>query len=605
MPAVGLAILTILTCAILIVASPRTALGVVLVVTFFVPDTILFPWGGSSHVTVFLVTLLAFCVGLGRKMRREGSARKVLRLTSAHWGLYVFVAVAFVVGVILAGPDVKLSGSFAEWQRLAQQFVFFTAVLVAVRMIGDPVAASRIVAGVVVAAAILGIVEHFTDWSYARWFFQGRSGGVLDFPLEMRGGDVRVRGASQFAVAYGWTLTILFPLVFAVAARSRRIVAAAGPLLVAAAITWTYSRSAYVGVPVSLAVLVLAGRFDRRIARLAGVAGAAVLVLVFMSPLVSRTFGSPDAPSSTQVRAEQVPLVFRAAADRPLIGVGLGGLELQRGIQNTDTTFLVSYGEQGVIGLCALGLLFGVAIATVAPGLSSTSTEERRVGAAAFAGVAITLGAAASLALFSVPSAARAVWVLVALGTSVAQRARRPNPLQLRRVAWRIALPLVGVVLGLAGPRMTTPDGAVAYRFQTIGAASEAIVPDTNEFIGDFLITTGCGIIADVATRMEGVTADCFNLGLKTGVGFVRIEAPTLSRARDAAEVSLGAARQAIRGFVPLLENVDPEARDAAVRTAPVWMGAAGLILAVLLPRRRSPEHRDTAPASMAAASAL
>lgn len=593
MPAALLVVVT--ASAAVLAASPRVqvALASVIGVTLLVPDTLLVPAAPSSYLTVHRVVLVAFVVGLGVRAWRDGAIPRLVRPTAVHVAFVAFLAVALAAGVAHAPAQVRAALSVDAWILLVEQLVFLVAVAATIRRWGDLGGAATLVAALAVVLAGVGVVEHVVGSSWARWWFRAvpeQLGLPGTFPLEQRGGSVRVRAAAPYALAYGWQLAMLLPVVVAVGLQRRRaFLVLAVPVVAASA--WTYSRSAYAGIAIGLVVLTavlgrsLAGRRRTSVAVVLG--GAAVIIVI--SAVAYLSVDAVETAGSDRTRVERLPRVLAAAAEEPWAGVGLGGLEAG-GIRSVDSSFVLLYAETGVLGVTALGALLAVAVMGVA--LGARSNPSPAITGAALGGLLAGLAGAAAFDLFSNPGTSRTLWLVVALGMVAAddrsrsRRAAAHAPPSLAALGRHAAVPAAVALVGLAGgfvARAAAPEPAVSrFRFQTINVGLQAVSIEKQDFFGRVLVNTACEVFEVDARRTAGATADCFQVA-SPGIGEARV---AVDDHGDLEEVVLGLAagvRERVPGFRghPLVE--DASARPTWATTAPFWAAVAGLVLGVMV----------------------
>lgn len=585
MPAFLLAILSIAVFLFLFFGPLRWALATLVGVSFLIPSALTLPYTASAFLTIHRLGLAVFAVGLVRRAFRGEVPQDALRPTLVHVALVAWAGLAFVVGVLYGDRDVPVLVAVDSWLFVFDQFAFFTVVITAVRAIGDIPWVARVVGGIVVLAAGIAVAEHFTGSSYGRWFFanaEAQTPPPGSFPLETRGTQVRVRAAADFALAYAWSAVIMFPLVLAVASSVRRRIAVVLPGVVLLSVVWSYSRSAYAGLGAVLFVVLVGSRFHRRIAAFVVLGGLAALLTLGYQQVVRSTFDAPDTTGSTEVREERLPAVLDIPQARPYLGVGLAGLA-SRGIESTDASFLLTYAELGAIGLSAFALVIVIALRRVAPALRAPPGVERLVGVAALAGVLAGLIGAFAYDGFHVGSA-RPFWLLGALGVAVAERVPARAPLAFPR--YRLLLPLAGVLAGVWLFGWWTPRAAATFKFTALRTSDVVISQGDIDFVGRLMINSACTSMRIAALSHPDVTFNCYDLRTFAGLGQFRIEARD-ARTLEAVFFSLSRAGSAVRGFYPYLVRIDHETVPTWVRTAPLGGGAAGLGLALLLPRIR------------------
>jgi hypothetical protein len=582
----------------LVRTSIKVALVSLLSITLLLPGTVLAPGSFSAHTTIHRIVLGIFVLNIVRKIALRQIPASVLRPSQLTIALAAWVVVTFTIGVALADPAISVAFSTFLWIFVLDYGVFFYFVLAAVRAIDDPWWFARTLAGLMVVSAGIAIYEHYAAVSVARWLSRMiRGSGYLGVPpLSTRGGEVRSQAGFDFPLAFAWSATVLLPLVIVVATRARHWIVRFAPALVVLSVAWTYTRSAYVGVAAAGLLLLLTSGFDRRVAGfvLAGivVVGSAISV----TPVLTRTFSSPEVEGSTEVREERLPIVLSSAAERPYLGRGLSSVN-EQGIRTTDSSFLLVYAEMGVVGVAALVVLMLMTVCFVAPAIRAPPPD-RLLGAAVLCAVLLVVASGAFLDVFNVSGSIRAFWAMAALGVVVGERAgvRWPMPRRWRLVS-RAWVPAVAVAAGFLLIANTAPRASMLMRFTTRSATFEAVSRGPAPFIGTMLVNTTCEII-ETRVVAAGHNATCYDLRTDTGIGDVRIETPDPASLERIARSAATVVRSSLRSPRFYLMDVDHHVRATWVRTAPVWMGIAGAALALLVPplppmrRRRAGKRR-------------
>src|SRR3954469_910444 len=273
----------------------RYALVALLTSILLVPGSLVVPLSPTSILTVQRVTAIALAVNIARRIRRGELSARVFAVTPVHAIFLAMLAVSFVLGVAYAQPNVSVTDSSHIWANYFGEFVVFIIVLAAIRAIADPMFVARALAVLLLVSAGIAMIEHFTGGSYGNLFYRHAGAGHTGAAnvLQERGGEVRVRVASDFSLAYAWLAASLVPL-FLVAAlgRVRRWwVVGAGLFVVLLAIYWTHSRSmafALVGCLIALAVLGRTGRVARYSLITVGLMAIAFLASPSVSDTLSR-----------------------------------------------------------------------------------------------------------------------------------------------------------------------------------------------------------------------------------------------------------------------------------------------------------------------------
>lgn len=589
MASLALLAIVVVLAAAAAACRPGPALAVLMGTVVLVPGALPVP-GLPGLLTVHRVVVLAALAGLLWRCLRRDLDWSVLSPPPTAYRFAVVLGGLAVLGVGLLQPSTDPSAASRVWQALAAQLVLLVTAIALARAAGRPETG---VMALVVATAVgagIAVIEHVTGQSYARLWFRAVPALLDSGPAQVlatRGGDVRVRAAGDFTLAYAWTTAAVVPLLVVAAARSRgrrRPLLLAAVPLVLLAIGWTYSRS--VAVPVLLAVvLALAVTRDRSLQ----VAGSALAVVatgfVALNPSLLSNFSIGADTGSIAVRTDRLPAIAALVAGHPFRGLGLGGLT-SLGITVTDSTFLLGYAEVGAIGLAALvGLLLAGCAAAYGGVLGARAS--RPVAFAAGTGALLLIVGTFSFDAFTTATSAETFWLLVALGVVAAERTGRRVPTTWLtpsvRVLALLGLAAIGLVL-----RVTAPSHrAQTWQFDTLRPALATALAPT--YTGVQLRTTVCdSISADLAYR-PGVASTCQPFQDGPGQGLLRLQAPNA-----AALGRLTAREVALIHRIPTLERVELRTMGpaetgipAALRTAPAWLPVLGAVWLLPMPGRR------------------
>lgn len=586
MPAAGVPLLTLALCAVALRARLHLAAAALLGAWLLVPGTLAVP-GAPAQLFVTRAVLYAFAIGLVLRRRRGELAGAAFRPTAVHAAFALFLAVTFVTGVALAGDYVTPADTFASWLRIVDQAVFFVCLLAVARSL-DVLALARLVAGLVVASACIGIVERTTGWGWSPWFFahlpeQGLAPGA--FGLAQRGGEFRARAASQFALEFAWVTTLLLPLVVAVFAWSRRLLTRLLPGVVVLAVVWSWSRSAIWGIAAGAALLAVLSKGDRRIRPLLAAGAVAAVAVVVVVPGVRQPFDAAGKTASIDIRRQRLPVIADAVADRPYQGLGFTGLDA-RAIRTTDISYVLLYASTGIAGLVAFCALLATGVRATLGAWRAPPGPLRAIGAAVAVGAVLVPVAAAAYDFSSVPQSTWALWLLVALGIAVREEIAEPAPAR-HRSPLRLALPALGALAGTLVAMGAPAHVAVSYQAEVVSPYRLAVNRANEEYLGQVLVNTACGVVEAVAPAHRDAKIEClplypFHLG--PGLLRVRVEAADGATARRVADETATALRRALTYAVTRPEPVATPGRSTLASTAPVWLAAVAAILAVLVP---------------------
>ncbi|HYD10053.1 MAG TPA: O-antigen ligase family protein [Acidimicrobiales bacterium] len=582
---------TILCVAAILVGAPiRWALGVLVFATLLVPDSLVLPYAPSGYFNAQRIFLVAFLIRMLVGHWRREVPTDAFRVTPLHIALVAFAAVTYVVGVLLARFPVAPDDAFNSWLLVVDQVVFVVVVVAAIRTISDPLSVASALIGAIGVAAVIALWEHVSHDAYSVvvWFrnLPDQAGFPGARPIEVRGGDVRVRAAAGFSLSFAWIAGGLIPLALVVASWRRRWWLLVAPV-VGLAVLWTYSRSVLAGLAVGVVVLVVASRFEGRVTRIVLVLGVAAALLLGMSSMLGRTFDERAAEGSNTVREERLPVVLDLAADRPLVGAGHGAVRSQ-GFAGTDATYVSTYVELGVVGLISLMALLATALWVTLPALRSPLRRDRAVAAATVAGVVMAIMGAGAFDLFPSVHSSRPFWALVCLGLVLTEHTG---------TAWSLRLPsgrlfvgaAAGLLAGFGALALAPRSDTATYRFQSLGVASDARADVPRDFIGRVRLLAACDAADAVGGRVD---ADVYCGPVPNAIDLADLRiAIDSDRGTRALDDAVDAIHGGIEAVVPDPELVSTgrfdDARPAWASTAMMWMPIVTGGIAVGLPDRR------------------
>ena len=594
MPNAGVIGLAVLASLYVAFAPLRRAFIALVLVVLMVPDTLVIPNGLTAYLSFHRVVILAFTIGMFARQCRGSIRQDAFTPRKTHLVFLAFLAVALVNGVGLTGPSIPTTESMLSWAQLADQFVFFTAVLAAIRAIGDDWWVAKVIAGALATSCAIAVGEHFIGQSYAGWFLRSQRGLAATInvrELALRGGQLRVRAGAQFALAFAWVSAILFPMLLIVVSRARRrvLLALVLPAGVLAAIFWSFTRSALAGAGAGVLLLWLFTRLDRRIGVLFALGGIAVALALATTPTLTQPYQGAKAQSSIDARFERLPVIFEAVAEHPYRGLGLGGLR-SLGFPATDNSYLRFYGDLGIVGLVSFLILIVVVLLETSASLRGPPSLGRLAGAAAFTGIVIgVLGANAS-SNFNIPGSAFPIWTLVALALAIGERRTGlvpalPKPSLPRALVPALAI-VAGLVISATGPTSTSS----LYQFQTLSAAFETKVTRKPGYIGQLYIATGCTIASGIEDAVPGFQVRCRKDLIGPGIGQIQLRAPDRKRLGTGERQVLASLHSDLPVFWWQHLGKVEQGTATIARTAPVWLGIVGgawFLLAGPFRRRR------------------
>ena len=579
---VAAALLAVATLAVAGVAarvSQRAAFSLLFASIVLVPASLSLPTGGvTSQLSVHRVVMLGVLAGLVWRHREA----RIWRVTPIVLAFLVYLAVVLLTGVVFTPTVLDVGGQVATYVNIAEQLVVLVVCTALVRADPDSGWFLRPISAVLLLSAGIAAVEHATGGSWSHWLFQAvpaQQGAAAAAQLAVRAHTVRVRAGNEFPLGFAWVAAALLP-VFAIVvmrwSRFRYAVLALGGALVVATIYWSYARSALVGVIVAVAVFGIFAR-DRRVSALVVVVAALGVAAFVMAPELSHHFSSSVDVGSVDVRQQRVPLVLDAVAGHRWTGLGLNGLE-SLGLQGVDSTYLLSYGVTGTTGLAALLGLLLVAALGVGRGALTRVRPVRITAAALTAGVVTLIVAGGAFDSMALNGTADVLWVLVAVGTVVAER-------ELGAVSLRAVPPLLppvatlGALAGIVVLYAAPAHYARQVQFSTLPVAQEAAFYDPVQ-PGNTLVNTVCEAAKSSVQRLNGVTISCRNTFSAPGVGILRIQASSVKKVTAATAIVGGVARDAgVRAFAAVPETPIIAGNPTIAVTAPAWVPAASVTL--------------------------
>lgn len=584
-------VLLLVASSVVVKARLHMATTVLVGVLFLVPGNLVLS-GFPSALPFFRVVLWAFALGLVRRSYRGEIDPAVLRPTRVHAALGLFLGVALVNGIALTPVDNPLADATLIWLSLSDQLVVLSVVVVAARVLGVWRVA-WLVAGFAVVMGAIAFWEHFSEVSYARWWFvqAGKTGvRVAAEPLTPRGSAVRVRGPYQFALEFSWVAVMVLPLVTVVATRSRHRIALVGPVVLGFALLWSYSRSSFAGLAVAAVVLVLATRFDVRTFGAVAATGILGALLFLAVPAIRGPYDAASEDSAAS-RERRLALITEELVDHPYTGLGLSGLR-DRGIHGADASYTLIYAALGVPGVATLAIAQLGAAAGCAAGLRDR--RGRALAASALAGVLGGIVGNFALDLVAVPGSGKTFWILAALGAALgsgrswaADREGPTRATQNQLIARALAVPaafVIGWVVYAAWPM----HAASNYRFQTVERPELARTKADVAFGGRFLVNTACDLIDLEQDAHPPGKVQCLESRVAPGVGSLRIETRDAATTTGIATRLESAVQERLPGFV-LHELRSGEGRPTPIRTMPLWLPGVVAVGALLVPGRSTP----------------
>jgi O-antigen ligase len=521
-----------------------------------------------------------------------------------HVALLVLVLVAFFDGVIFAANTDSLAQDIHAWFNYLNLLILFVVALAVIRTI-TPWRAATIMVGVFTVSVGIGVIEHFTHHGWSSFFFEHLPANYLNFgegPLQSRGGHVRSQAAAQFALEYGWALAMLLPLMIVAiihwpgARRGWGRLVNVLPFLAVIAVIFSGSRSALVAAVAAVAVLVLVVGVNRRIVGWGATAVLVGAITAVLDPSLITSLFSNGKTDPASVRLDRLPPLFALVVHRPFTGLGLSAITSY--FYGLDNAYAVLYATLGVLGVLAWLGLIAVALTTTARAFRARGgTETRMLGAACFVGICAAVVAGATYDFTNTPQSLWTLIMLAALGVATADTVTRPK--RARRSSTRVVVPLVGALLGFAvyafAPVTSSESLSIVPIAPWILIIEHAFYPNQ----GTELIHTLCPTVTNPDVIASGTKVSCLQYSTVFPADFpalavVDVRAPTAAAVRQ----------EGVRALAPISRSMPMEifangtiatGKPSWAKTAPLWGGAVGLAVVLLVPpiRRR---RRTTQP---------
>ena len=529
------------------------------------PSALHLPNGITALPSATRLTALAIAVGLLRE--RPGLWRSTPLTIAAG----AYAGITLVTGLVLAPPELPVAAGVTAWLALLDPLLVGVVAIACARAAG-PRAVLASLGGIGLLAVSAGLVEHMSGKSLAdRLVGTGK--------LETRVGSNRIRVGSDFALAFAWTMAALTPAVLGLL-RRRTWLTAIGVLGCCLAAYWSFSRSVPLGFAVGLVVLALALR-DRRTVALV-MACALALGCAALVPTVRNRFTSAVDQGALDVRFQRAPQVLDAASERPVTGLGLGGLAALD-VGETDESFLHTYVETGILGLVALLVVFGCGLVLVGRGLRGPPTMTHTACAVCLAGAAVLVVAGTAFDAFAVPGTAALLGLFLGAGAGCAERVSGLATGVTGGLRVRVALVALAVAAGFVVSQTWPQHSALTVRFATLTVNEQSANYDPVD-VGRRRVATVCAVAE--GADLPGVSVDCVDTFEASGEGRMRLESRDKRDLGPAIYLLVSRVRTAT-----LVDNLKAEpqlpirtGRPSAVSTAPWSAGLAALLLVLLVP---------------------
>ncbi|MHB8593274.1 MAG: O-antigen ligase family protein, partial [Acidimicrobiales bacterium] len=375
--------------------------------------------------------------------------------------------------------------------------------------------------GVMAAAIGIGIIERITGSGWANYLSEHIPAAFRAsyiFPLGTRGGVVRAQAASAFGLEFGWVMTMLLPLLAVAVAvwigrnrswGARRHLLLLLPLAAVAAVIFSSSRSADVGVAGSaILLLAFAGAPRWLTTSLAGAVLVVLLVVAGTPSLITSAFTAAAHSNSISGRLQRLPILFDLVVHRPFVGAGYSGpSSLFIGV---DDGYASTYIQLGMIGLLSWLVVLAAAVATALRTLRAPrGTTTRELGAACAIGI---MAVAVAMGGYDVTGAEQSMWTLALLGALAVvlaeQVQRRPRA---ARSPARALIPLAGAVAGVVVLALAPIGWSRSFTVYVL-SPSELAAATTNANFGwsaTDLAAAVCGYLEAPSRREPGTALRC------------------------------------------------------------------------------------------------
>jgi hypothetical protein len=170
------------------------------------------------------------------------------------------------------------------------------------------------------------------------------------------------------------------------------------------------------------------------------------------------------------------------------------------------------------------------------------------------------------------------LWVLVAVGTVIAEREQGPVTLHAAPSLLPAGITLAALV-GVAAVLTAPAHYARQLQFSTLPVSQEAAFYDPVE-PGDTLVNTVCGVASSTAETLPGVSISCRNTFSAPGFGILRVEGDSQQKVTAATAVIGDSLRTAgVRALAVVPETPLTVGRPTVATTAPLWLPVVAVML--------------------------
>jgi hypothetical protein len=376
-----------------------------LAVMIFPSDMIIRAVGADGYPAILLAYgmlltwMAATLVGLHNPLDHRHPVRMPL------WTLWLISLVSFV----LMDPEILTPAEQASADRWFMQLAGVSGViLLTAECMRSQEDVRRVLRALTWGGAFCGLVAALQFFArlditpYLRWLLPGFSLNQVasgTAAIVLRGSIDRVFGTATDPIELGVAASMLLPLAVYLAMydtkRSRlgRWLPVIGIVIAA---TTSVSRSAVLGLVVSMGVFIVAMRPVHRVKALAVIPFAVAIIFVATNGLIGTLtsfFLAGTSDPSVAHRVNDYPFVEQLVAQAPWFGRGGGTYIATSQVYILDNQYLTTAIELGLAGVAALSFFFFWPAVAALVARSRTSDPELRDLAAALAGSALAAGA--------------------------------------------------------------------------------------------------------------------------------------------------------------------------------------------------------------------
>jgi O-antigen ligase len=387
-------------------SHPILILQIVVIVLMVIPSTAVFRPIGAVGYPAGLVGMFAFLLwaastvlGLHDPEHRRHPVR----------GVFCLFWLTVLISYVTMSPDLTYAQTLSA-ERYPMQLAVMTGIaLVTAECLNSMEDVRKVLRALVWGAAFCGVVAALQFWGnfdlthYLKLpGFSMSALNSLNSAIWTRGSLNRVAGTAGNPIELGVTAAMLLPLALVLAMhdtdRSFRRRWAPVPLI-ALTIPASVSRSAVVGIALSIGTLIVLMPARQRVVALAGIPLALAAVFMTSHGLIGTfaSYFSGKDGNSIGHRTNNYPYAEHLVRQAPLFGHG-GGTHINdvatvaSSIHVFDNQYLTTVVELGLIGVLVLAALFLVPMIAALKARKRSKNAELRLLCAAVAGGALAAG---------------------------------------------------------------------------------------------------------------------------------------------------------------------------------------------------------------------